>query len=181
MEEATNQESNFTASRTAIHMCLINDEEQLVLWGCREPLACRFPDILFPWAQQHVFQHGIVCNENIRTELLHLKARDKLCILLIRDMTALMQVLQESLHIHFCRNFSLLEQVLEKCGISCLPRRRHACQRFFQFMVLRTIRCLARIGRAPRIHAKLRTAHLFAASISENLNEFPCRITNHLT
>ena len=95
-------------------MCFIDDEEKFVLFAGGEPFAGVTPDFSFSGAQEHVFQHGIVGNQYIRAELLHLETGDQLCVFRIWGMIAIMKPIKEISHVCFGWNLSFFLQMLEE-------------------------------------------------------------------
>ena len=93
-------------------MRLVNDKQQLIVPIPLQPRLGVCPNFTLPWPEQHIFQHGVVCNEDIRAELLHFKPGHQLGILLIGNMPAMMELFKKFLKILFRGQLSVFDQLL---------------------------------------------------------------------
>ena len=164
-------------------MGFVNYKEKAVRRFAIQPFSGTIPDFSLYWTQEHILQHGVVCNQNIRTKLLHFKACHEFRIFQIRNMFSLMQTLQELFHIRFRGNFSFGEQFLKVCPFRLHFSRRkcHSAQSAFQHPILPGIRLFTRIRRSACIHAKLRPATVRTTHCAKNLCEISFPVSNQLS
>ena len=65
---------NLGAPRAAIHMSLVENDGEIVRLIGSQPGSCLIEDAPLDRPQQHVLQHRIVGDEQVRTTSLHLAA-----------------------------------------------------------------------------------------------------------
>ena len=113
MEKAPNEQGHLAARSAAIHMRFINNEQQLICFVRMKPASRFFPYALFLWPNHHVFQHGIIRNQNIWAASLYFKAGNQFCILCLGHVITFFQPLYKVLHIRLYRNSSLTVQTFK--------------------------------------------------------------------
>ena len=132
VKQASDQQGNFAAGRAFIHMGLINHEQQLVGWVAVQPRLCTRPYRGLTGAEQHIFQHRVVRNQDVRTDFLHLKPGNQLCILRVRNMAAFVKSLQKRIHIRFGGYLALFDQLVKIVLLSRCLGEGHPRQSLFQ-------------------------------------------------
>ena len=189
VEQPSDQQGHFASGRTAVHVRFIDDKVQsvalfpdsIVFRVSFKPTFRVVPDFLFSRTQQHIFQHGIICNQNVRTACLHFKARDQLRVLWIRPMLAVVNPFQKSAQILFRRNLPVRFQFFEINAFFPIFRVDHFSKCPLKVMILLCAWIISRIRRPPGVHAELRAAYFSSANASKRLNKLFLRIADQFS
>ena len=78
--QAPNQKTDFRSRDSAVHVGFIENQQKLVAGIARQPVAGLAEDGAFNRAQQHILEHRVVGDEQIRGILLDLMAGEQLTI-----------------------------------------------------------------------------------------------------
>ena len=113
--------------------------------------------------------------------MLHLKTSYKLGILIIWNMLTVVQLVEEFIKILLCGELSVFDKPLKKRFFIIRFCIDHTAIRSSQRAVFATFRFDASIGGSTRIHSKLWTSRVSAASASENIYKLMFRISDQPT
>ena len=178
MKETPYQERYLSARGSTIHVRLINNKQQSIRRISPQPRTGVLPYFFLARTEQHILQHRIVRNENIRTKLLHLKSGNQLSIIVARYVTSTTDPLKEPAHIHLCRNFPLSRQLLKEVLLLLCFGKENFRQGIGEFAILRFLWFFPRIRRTSCVHTKTRPPPICSTGVTKKRQELPLRISH---